>query len=328
MAPLGSDADERFLQSLYERPTKWKAPLDPAFITQAAEAMRATGRLPVDVDAEQFVRDMFSPEKDFRGPKIAMLREAAAPCLTAAERWLLDVPIGFLHTEELNGCAVLAPSGGKVLLIDMGVLLHMTLLGRSIMALTSWGAPEPFCHDHPPVAWFTTIILLAHHASSLDDRHLERITTWNCPTLGEWDRTSAKFAMSVELFVLLHEYGHVALDHLDRHRVVARDDLQVFATNHRQELEADLFGYRHHAQGTNAGAAAIAASTFFRFADVIEHVLHGAPRATRTHPSGRERLQHLKDSEPLAGKAAEAVAQVERVFDKVIEVLPEFRSAR
>ena len=186
--------------------------MTPALLAEAAAMLRASGQFPTEVQLEKFVANMFDPERDFLGQKVQLLRQAAAPFLTADERSLLSVPIGFLHTEELNGCAVLTPRGGQVILLDLGVLLHMHLLGRSILALTSWSSPAPFCRDHEPVAWVRTIVALAKHALTLDDSHLAGIPTWHCPSLDAWDLKSAKFGANVELFVYCTNMGILSVD--------------------------------------------------------------------------------------------------------------------
>ena len=223
--------------------------------------------------------------------------------------------VGFLHTQALNGCAVRAPSGGKVILMDKGVLLHMQLLGRCILALTTWSAPAPYCRDHPPVAWFDAIVKLAQFANSMDPRFLQAITVWHCPSLEPWDLQSAKFATQVEVFVLLHEYGHVALGHLDPKRVATRGRFVVFQTDPAQEIEADAFGMQRMIEAAEAGAAALVAASFLRFVDLMEHLAHGGPVATATHPAARERLARIKQSTGLDAEAHAVIAQIESLFD-------------
>jgi hypothetical protein len=316
----GIPTDDEFLDTLYTRPSKQREQVSQAFVALATSALREAGGIPDGADPDQFVRDMFDPQKDFRGLKVGLLRKAAQRYLSPDEQWLLSVPIGFLQTEELNGCAVLAPSGGKVILVDIGVLLHMHMLGRSVLALTTWAAPEPFCHDHEPVEWVKTIYSLANHTITQEDRFLAEIKTWHCPSLDEWDLKSAKFATNVELFVLLHEYGHIALGHLDPGKVVSKYGVQMLSTNHKQEFEADLFSFRKQAQVGQADGAALAAATLFRFFDLIEHMLYGTIHASGTHPPGRERWQHIKEAGDLSEDGKGAVAQIESLFDLILDV--------
>jgi len=188
-----------------------------------------------------------------------------------------------------------------------------------MFTLTTWSSLQPFCRDHEPVAWVKTILSLARYAMSYDDHHLAQITTWDCPSLDEWDIKSAKFGSIAELFVLLHEYGHILLGHLDSATVADKDGLKVFLTNHTQEFEADAFG-NQRLEARLGDAAAMTVATLFRFLDLIEHLLHGASRGTNIHPPAKERWLRIKHSANLSDDGKGAVAVIESLFDMVISV--------
>jgi hypothetical protein len=249
----------------------------------------ANGAIPEGIDPEQFVTEMFDPGKSFRGLKTDLLRQQVRPFLLPREEWLLKVPIGFLHTEGLNPFSVRAPSGGKAILMDNGIGLSMYQLGRSVLALTTWSAPEPYCHDHRPESWVNTILALAAYACYYDDWYLQKIRTWRCPSLDEWEPNSVKFAMNVELFLLLHEYGHIIAGHLDNEKQPDNDEVLSLQTDHTMEFAADEFSFSRHTQGSSAPVAALAAATILRFLDLTEHFLHGHPGESETHPAARER---------------------------------------
>jgi hypothetical protein len=312
--------DEEFLDSLYSHPAKSRAAglRNPEFVREAAEALSNAKAIPENTDAEQFVRDLFNPRKDFRGPKIARLRVAAARHLAPEEQYLLDTPIGYLHTEELNGCAVRTPRGGAVILLDLGVLLHMHRLGCSVMSLCTWSSPEPFCRDHEPVAFVHTIVSLARYALSYDDRYLAGITTWNCPSLGKWDLQSAQFAGIAELFVLLHEYGHILSGHLDAAKVADNTELPILVKDHAQEYQADAVGFDRLTRQIDVMTASPVVLILFRFLDLIEHLRYGAPRGSNTHPPARERWLRLSEGINLTEEGKEWSRRIESLFDMIL----------
>jgi len=153
-------SDEEVLSGWFTRRQKDRQ-LAPSFVAESAAMLLANGAIPQGIDPEQFVIEMFDPAKSFRGVKTDLLRQQVRPFLLPREEWLLKVPIGFLHTEDLNPFSVRAPSGGIAILMDNGIGLRMYQLGRSVLALTTWSAPEPYCHDHRPESWVNTILALA-----------------------------------------------------------------------------------------------------------------------------------------------------------------------
>ena len=248
------------------------------------------------------------------------IREEAAKYLHPQEQHLLKIPLGFLHTEELNACAVQTPRGNAIILFDIGVTLHLQFLGRCIMSLATYGSPTPFCRDHEPADFIDTIFLLASYATSYNDRYLEKIRTWNCPSLGEWDLTSATFASIADMFVALHEFGHIALGHLDSKNVMQKGTMTVYGKRHEQEFEADIFGFDRLVKKDTTAAPIIAVQTLFRFFDLCEHIRYGASHTSTTHPASQERWEKLEARVKMSPDGQEYAKRVDMFFDMVISL--------
>lgn len=140
-------------------------------------------------------------------------------CLTASHDEAKTIPVGIVPTRELNACTVRTPRGSHVILLDSGVFLILAMLFRAYMAFYTWNTLKPYCHDHSQAAFGRTILLLAEHCVTGDFGVLARIPTLQCPSLPDYDRAVSNFANLVEIFILLHEYGHAILRHLDSNGV-------------------------------------------------------------------------------------------------------------
>lgn len=234
--------DEEYLDSLYEPPKGYEDPTaDAAFRREVAQAAVQGGLVPEGTTPDAFAKAMFDPREAFRGFYTRILVEECRKALPPTLHPVLDTPIGFSFLDELNGFATPTPRGKAVIVVNLGVLLHAHLLGRCTLALSSYGSPEPFCRDYQPAFFGHAIVCLGRFAATRRHEHLRKIKVWNCPSLGPLDLNSAKFSHLIQLFVLLHEYGHVSRGHLDPSRMIRKQRVSVYAQHHRQEHEADEF---------------------------------------------------------------------------------------
>jgi hypothetical protein len=111
--------------------------------------------------------------------------------------------------------------------------------------------------------------------------------------------------------------GHLRLPGLGERRRRIPD-------NHTCEFEADAFAFKRLAAKMDPRAAGIAAVTFFRFLDLMEHIAHGAPHPSETHPAARDRWKRLRRSRGLKDKDNEHVGLIESMFDMALKVQPDF----
>ncbi|MER9947177.1 hypothetical protein [Mesorhizobium sp. M0047] len=112
--------------------------------------LRAGNIFPVDTDISQKVKEMFDPQRAFRGWATQALRDHAVSFLGADEQYLRSIPVGMLFLRELNGHAIKTPRGGAAIILDKCILVIEGMLARCMLALTSWSSPEPFVGNRPP----------------------------------------------------------------------------------------------------------------------------------------------------------------------------------
>jgi hypothetical protein len=313
--------DGEFLDSLFVAPSSNYNPTnDPSFLRECVEVFLRNNVIPTGKDPENFVKEMFDPRHSFRGFYSDCLVNEARQALPAPHHYLFDTPLGFLHLEELNGFAIRTPRGNAAIILNKGVLLHAHLLGRCMLALTTWGAPEPFCSDHQPAAFAHAIVCLGRFVLCNDYEHLRKITVWNCPSIDPWDLQSAKISVAVQTFVLLHELGHVFHGHLDSSLVAPKYGLQVYLQNHVQEHEADRYAFHALMNRFGEDMSAIVAALLFGFFDLIDHLSFGAPISSPTHPAGRDRWSHLKKEFDLKDPQGQRFGRVDSMFELVVRL--------
>jgi hypothetical protein len=300
--------DEEFLVQLYEqfKDDEWIAIEER--LTTSADAIAAArmyiaeGSFTDDQfdDLVDAIRESTSPTLYFRGDYINFLRQVA---LRAAGRHidrLKDIPVGCLPTRLLNAAAFRTPRGGAVIVLDHGVIFHLGMLVRSYVAWRSWRAPDPYCRDHSQDNFARTILLLAHFSVSGDGKYLRDITTWRCPSLPMHDELVEGLALGIELFIMLHEFGHIALNHLARIRPVMlitqpSTELSIYTNSEKQEFEADEFAFRHY--GTirrRLDDVAFGCGLLFHFFNLCELISPSLPNEPRTHPPALQRWEKIK----------------------------------
>jgi hypothetical protein len=101
-----------------------------------------------------------------------------------------------------------------------------------------------------------------------------------------------------ELFILLHEYGHVALDHLSTSRLRhARNaqDVEVYTQHHAQEYEADEFALQCLFRGRDVEEkenVQMQLGVLFGFFALLEACAKGS--LASSHPRATDRWRRLR----------------------------------
>jgi hypothetical protein len=150
-------------------------------------------------------------------------------------------------------------------------------------------------------------------------------------------RLSSILRESMELFILGHEIGHVALGHLDgdlaRHAIAESIDAETVQTNWEQEFEADLVGMHlmiramTRDRGMDVALSFWGAHLFFGCIEIVEHTvsLLGTGKAetwrSHSHPPTAARQERLKEVllatvEPR--EAAEGAIRLAGVVDEIL----------
>jgi hypothetical protein len=134
--------------------------------------------------------------------------------------------------------------------------------------------------------------------------HLRKIATWKCPSLPAHDKLVETFATLIEIFIMLHEFGHVALNHLQTGCPVSlalepAGELTLYTNSEKQEFEADEFAFRRYSgMGAQPTDVAFSCGLLFHFFNLCELI---SPPKVRTHPPALSRWERIKGLAPLVG---------------------------
>lgn len=334
--------DEEYLDDLYKllKDDEWAQLQEEAVKHDdpAAAARRAieAGIAPVEQlpAVTEAIREATTPSLYFRGSFINLLRGAALAMLEPYRQRLENVPVGCLPTRTLNAGAYRTPRGGAVILLDSGVILHLGMLVRAYFAYYTWNAPdhyaagEPYCRDHPRVAFGCTIQHLAAYCVTGDLNELRRITTWRCPSLPEFDQTVEMFSTGIEIFIMLHEYAHIALGHLGMCSASPipmgpAGELTCYTNSQLQEFEADEFAFKHYS------SSAKRPTDIAFFCGLLFHFFHLAelirPSGAPTHPPALQRWERIKNAAPLSAHPESWANFLDDAFAPLAKDLPQVR---
>ncbi len=281
-----------------------------------------TGNSP---EAEQLRREIANPRLAFRGQIINLLRDGALRILAPFQSQLSGIPLGPIPTRQLNACAVRTPRGGAVILLDHGVLLHVSMLVRSYLAFYTWHSETPYCRDHSQDEFAETILLLAESCATGRQLPLKRISTWNCPSLGDFDPTTETLASQIELLILLHEFGHVVLKHLHADhtaelRLHDQKSVPMYTKSQNQEFEADQFAFEQmKSVGTGHVLPTDVAFSFgllLKFFGLCESLSPArGPASQHTHPPASSRWDRVKSIAGVASQQETLAFRLDGAFD-------------
>lgn len=175
-----------------------------------------------------------------------------------------------------------------------------------------------------------TIIILAAHSLTGSYGYFSESKTLKCPgpcPQPPHDRaTFWRLATSMETFIMLHEYAHILLQHLDdaRLRIVdlpCRRGLELFTREQERELEADALACERWLAVANGGVSevAVASGILLRFFDLCEaFASFHSIETPRTHPPAIRRWRAIQKLTRLAEKPGLLASRVDMVFDWIL----------
>ncbi len=236
----------------------------------------------------QLSRENLNPKQAFQGAFINTLREMALAVLKrfGQEKGLEDIPVGLVDAWDVNAHAIGRPDGGPVIVLNRGLLLNLQLIAHFTIALETWHSEAPYRRDFTQGDYATFLIILAQYCVSGDARVMKQIPMEAFDSI-EIGAMPHLFASMMEIIILLHEYGHVKLGHVDDEREVesAQDD----------EFAADIFAYNALAEmiGDNAKPTdiALAFGMLFKFIGLMSLF---SKVENDDHPTGDERWDRIK----------------------------------
>lgn len=322
-ADVGLPTDQEYLSYLFD---VWGSPRDEAILAHSA---REHPEWQYDIPAE-IARDFRSAEAFSQGQLAQSLRATALYMAGPARPQLENVPVAFLPHEDLNACAVRTPRDGAIILLNTSILDLFPPVCQCLSGILSEKMRLDMFPSLTPgdcarsIYWFAREAVdpdmgFASRAPLFRDPHVHaKVIDPDFPLM---QRVESQFLL-MEYFILLHEYGHIALRHLDKgHIRVARAaaDIEVYTNDQRQEFEADAFAleclFRHLAVA-DRWRTYVLLGTLFGFFRLLEAVSERTDSVAR-HPSTPARWARLRE---LAARGQERVFpnRPVQVFDEII----------
>ena len=312
--------DSEYCDSLYERYNDpvwadvWKKVMPLAL----AKYIEKENIAPPD----GLVDEYSSPEASFRGRYIAAISDFALHVLGEGQSQVKDIPVALLPTWQLNACATQTPRNGAAILLDSGTIFSLTALPRYYLTLSDYtGHPE--FRDAIWEDLASGVLSLAAFCMSGDIDHFHRAHAFdNLPFLPGTKMTEPGGMLTTGLmcFILLHEYGHAKLGHLDPRNIrtlqLKGDRVKIYNLSQLQEFEADEFAFAHLRRAFGPLESAFISGLLLKFFELCEDLLRGH---STTHPPSKERWKGIKELADLSAHPTSFAASLDQTFDEIRE---------
>lgn len=288
-------------------------------------------------DGESFLPDYFPLHS--RDGVLKPLLERAHALLTADELTLVsEVPVGIVHAPWLNAARLPVPAGGHIIEINYALFCGLNIGFREILwVMQAFFQPQFFSTANEFVQRYVQIFLpisrVIRHQFLYDTSvpfHFRKI---DVPMSG---LMAGSWSICAQLFVLLHEFGHVVLNHDDVYapatdaRPVEAQDLKD--QKYRQEFEADAWA-AEKIRDLPAGLPhpvsieqmKTALSILFYIFEMATTLCPGEFNDETAHPRPVDRLRGITriafDLEPEALPQVDDLSRVHSAFEQVASIL-------
>jgi hypothetical protein len=249
-----------------------------------------------------FTRESHMLEDAFRGKFIQALRDMTLAAIRDDRHRVNGIPVGLLPSRELNACAIATPRGGALILLNHAVIGLLAHFYRCTVAFITWHTATPFCRDASQDAYAEALLGLArsvvtgNFAEVAAHKH-----TLNFRSLSDYERSTITFCQMMEMFILLHEYGHVIRGHLSTSKLRPAfggqlPGLRAYSKSELQEFEADEYAIDQiHRAGLGWSDVALVAGLVMKFFELCESLgPPGEPGSEPTHPPAQHRWDRIK----------------------------------
>jgi hypothetical protein len=290
---------------------------------------------PLDEDARAAFAELGDPRRLYSGTFIGSLRSGALAILQDETGQTASIPIALLPTRQLNALSVASPRGGAVILLNSSVLWMLPMLFSLYTALDSWQRQDGTAKEFSPEQLADGLIRLAVFAATDDLTYLRSSRVVVAPS-DERLEELMNLILLAEHFLLLHEYGHVVLGHLNHDRTVllgAIDGEQVAAFDRvvDDEYEADAFAVSRLLRASSGRLrptdVAIGPGLLLNFFALVELVVRslGTPHDT-SHPPALQRWVRVQAMTELEKNPDAYAARFAFWFDRLRDVCEDLLS--
>lgn len=334
--PFGPPADAEFLELLFrtlssESYVRWQ--------TQVMGSLKFEERFPVWVaegamgedqidSARSLHAELVSLKDGYHGQFIRALKDYALSMAGPDRPALEDIAVVMLPTGGLNARVFASPEGGTAVVLNHGVLISLQFIVRTLLAFITWHDEKPFCRDASQEDYAHALVGLARYVAGSDMRVFEKYgASLRFPSLSPFDQTTISLSVMTEIFMLLHEYGHLVLGHLKRplivaSRVEATPAVAEFNQAQLDEFDADAYATTRMLEAVEgqmtASDVALAAGILLRFFSLCERLQgRDPPAATSSHPSAASRWERVKAATELARYRGSLASTLDGAFEEI-----------
>lgn len=323
--------DEQYRDYLF---TLWGTPLDDVVIA------RSIKHDPTWLDGVDpaLATDFLSSKNFSRGTLVRGLQDQALRMTGSFAARLASVPVAFLPKEDINACAVRTPRNGAVILLNTSLIHFLPFISMCAGAIASPGLAADMSPNLTDLDYAKSLYAIAMEFVDPDAGLMMRSPVISDPILGKKREEDPNYTLirmhqgtiwTWELFILLHEYGHVALDHLSTSRLRhARNcqDVEVYTLHHTQEYDADEFALQCLFRGRDVEEkenVQMQLGVLFGFFALLEACAEGSPASSHPHATDRwRRLRKLAGAEDELQFADLGM----NIFERIIAVVEADRS--
>lgn len=256
-----------------------------------------------------------NPAAVMKGNLSDSLRLVALSLLDEKQRSQVEhVPVAILPTRRLNGFAIQTPRKGKLVVLDFGIIVHLSLLAMIFRYYYAACLSAESSGGIAPGTFGFMFRCLAQFCVTGDLEQLDEIDFQGLSAYG-----SHHTYLIMELFVILHEYGHIILGHLDDSNVrktiigneneirdfgrssSAKSTIVEYSRSQLDEFEADLFAFNKlriglrelETSATEVLSPIGLVLNLFHFCEVLSKSFYGVLPGSDTHPAARDRWDRL-----------------------------------
>jgi len=196
--------------------------------------------------------------------------------------------------------------------------MNLVLLVTWYQGFHSWHLGIPYCEDHTQIEFGKGIMSLAAFCATGEFKELRKASTLTCPSLPppSINEPTGLTVTMIQAFVLLHEYGHVILGHLNPSdttlvEMTNKGAIEVYNISQNQEFAADAFALQAFPFKLEA---AYFAGLLFKFFQTSETFL--SVHST-THPPSSARWERIKQVAGVANHSDSLAFQLDETFQSI-----------
>lgn len=302
-------SDQDFLRSLMIEytmplPSPIREIQEENWLRAAEEQVQKGNIKPSEKDVYlESLRINHNPMELFQGSLLQEYRKDALGKLHSDKHGLDRVAVGLFSTRELNAFAIKTPRGNSAVALHIGLWGYLKTPFYCILAIAGRHSQDSsLCKHHPDETYALNLlqcIPAIQQGSIIVTLTSGKHSIADClgPT-AKPNKTLVVFLKQAIIFVMLHEYGHISLGHLNeeetRKKMLDDTQVEVYLTSHKQEYEADAFAFKSILNSSSDEESVLSLTSIwllFSVFDLCENSEH--TDLLGTHPKSQDRMKAI-----------------------------------